>query len=334
MSMHNTMSQIVPEVSRDLPVWQYLDALYRRHLPNTGGTLASYIPELAAVSPDQFSIAFATTDGFVYEVGDAGALFTIQSISKAIIYGLALEDNGAEAVLKKIGVEPSGEAFNSIVFDERNNRPFNPMVNAGAITIAGVLHQIAGAKAFDTMQARLSAAAGRPLVIDEAVYRSEVETGHRNRAIGHILKNVGVLRGNVDEIVDLYFRQCSLRVTAEDLARMGATLANVGENPQTGETVFDIAAVRNTLAVMFTCGMYDHSGNWAVSVGIPAKSGVGGGVVGVVNRQLGISTFSPRVDEKGNSIRGLAAFAELSDELGLHAFDASNLGSAIAHTYL
>ncbi len=286
------------------------------------------------MAPDQFGLAIATTTGELYAVGDYTQTFTIQSVSKPFVYCLALELAGEETILARVGLEPSGDAFNSVVLDPATNRPFNPMVNAGAITIAGVLHQIAGAKAFDTMQARLSAAAGRPLVIDEAVYRSEVETGHRNRAIGHILKNVGVLRGNVDEIVDLYFRQCSLRVTAEDLARMGATLANVGENPQTGETVFDIAAVRNTLAVMFTCGMYDHSGNWAVSVGIPAKSGVGGGVVGVVNRQLGISTFSPRVDEKGNSIRGLAAFAELSDELGLHAFDASNLGSAIAHTYL
>ncbi len=311
-----------------------LRAAHTRHRSDRAGAPADYIPELANVAPDQFGLAIATTTGELYAVGDYTQTFTIQSVSKPFVYCLALELAGEETILARVGLEPSGDAFNSVVLDPATNRPFNPMVNAGAITIAGVLHQIAGAKAFDTMQARLSAAAGRPLVIDEAVYRSEVETGHRNRAIGHLLKNVGVLRGNVDEIVDLYFRQCSLRVTAEDLARMGATLANVGENPQTGETVFDIAAVRNTLAVMFTCGMYDHSGNWAVSVGIPAKSGVGGGVVGVVNRQLGISTFSPRVDEKGNSIRGLAAFAELSDELGLHAFDASNLGSAIAHTYL
>jgi glutaminase len=164
--------------------------------------------------------------------------------------------------------------------------------------------------------------------VDEAVYRSESETGHRNRAIGHLLRNFGALEGPVDEVLDIYFRQCAILVSANDLARMGSTLAHVGENPITGRQVFDLTAVRGTLAVMFTCGMYDFSGHWAFDVGAPAKSGVGGGIVGVVNRQLGIAAYSPRLDPKGNSVRGVAAFRDLADDLGLHAFECSNRGSA------
>jgi glutaminase len=200
--------------------------------------------------------------------------------------------------------------------------------------VSGIVRDIAGSSAFDLILERLSEAAGRQLVIDEAVYRSEAETGHRNRAIGHLLRNFGALSGSVDEVLDIYFRQCSILVTAADLARMGATLAHVGQNPVTGRQVFDLTAVRSTLAVMFTCGMYDYSGNWAFDVGVPAKSGVGGGIVGVVNRQLGIATYSPRLDAKGNSVRGIATFRSLADELGLHAFECSNVGSAYVRAFI
>lgn len=311
-----------------------LNAAYARHRDNLAGAPADYIPELAAVDPNRFGIAVATVDGALHKIGDADYPFTIQSISKAFVYCLALELIGRDAVLERVGVEPSGDAFNAIVFDPHTNRAFNPMVNAGAITVAGIIHDVAGAGAFDFIVERLSDAAGHRLEMDEAVYRSEAETGHRNRAIGHLLRNVGALKGNVDDVVDLYFRQCSILVTASDLARMGATLAHVGENPVTGRQVFDLMAVRNTLAVMFTCGMYDYSGNWAYDVGVPAKSGVGGGIVGVVNRQLGIGSFSPRLDAKGNSVRGIAAFKDIGDELGLHLFDCSNAGSAFVRPFL
>jgi len=307
---------------------------YVQHLPNVDGALADYIPELAAVNPDQFGIAVATVNGELYTAGDADKPFTIQSVSKAFVYCLALELAGRDATIERVGVEPSGDAFNAIVFDPCTNRPFNPMVNAGAITTAGIVRDMAGAGAFDLILERLSAAAGRQLTMDEAVYRSESETGHRNRAIGHLLRNVGALNGNVDEVVDLYFRQCSILVTASDLARMGATLANIGENPVTRSQVFQLTAVRNTLAVMFTCGMYDFSGSWAYDVGVPAKSGVGGGILGVVNRQLGLGTFSPRLDAKGNSVRGVAAFRAIADELGLHAFDCSNVGSTFMRSLM
>jgi glutaminase len=311
-----------------------LSDAHARHLENRRGELAQYIPELAAVDPERFGIAIATVEGDIFEVGDTDYPFTIQSVSKAFVYCLALELVGREAVLERVGVEPSGDAFNAIVFDPHTGRPFNPMVNAGAITVAGILHDVAGAGAFDLILDRLSEAAGRRLAVDEAVYRSELATGHRNRAIGHLLRNVGALSGSVDDVVDIYLRQCAILVTAADLARMGATLAHIGENPWTGRQVFELTAVRNTLAVMFSCGMYDYSGNWAYDVGVPAKSGVGGGIVGVVNRQLGLGTFSPRLDAKGNSVRGLALLKDVGDELGLHVFDCSNVGSSYFRSFM
>jgi glutaminase len=304
-----------------------LNSAYERALPATDGALADYIPELARVDPDRFGIALVTSKGRVYDVGDVDVPFTIQSVMKAFSYCLAIELVGAKAVRERVGVEPSGDAFNAIEFDPVTRRPFNPMVNAGAITVAGILRETFGDSAFDEVLERFSKAAGRTLDLDESVYRSEEATGHRNRAISHLLCAANVLREPVAPALDLYFRLCSVRVTARDLATMAATLARMGQNPITQEYVFDLKAVRDTLSVMFTCGMYDYSGNWTCDVGIPAKSGVGGGVMAVVNRQLGIATFAPRLDAKGNSVRGIKAVRILSDELGLHTFECTNTGS-------
>jgi glutaminase len=304
-----------------------LDRVYGSARADRSGEVASYIPELGTVAPDQFGLAVAHVSGQMWSVGDAQAEFTIQSVSKAFAYCLALELHGRDTVNRHVGVEPSGDAFNAIVFDPRTNRPFNPMVNAGAITISSLIHGHAGGEAMHLLLDRLSRAAGRPLHISESVYQSEAATGHRNRAIAHLLVSAGAAVEPVEPALDLYFRQCSILVHAQDLAWMGATLANMGTNPFTGDSVFDLAAVRDTLAVMFTCGMYDASGHWAVDVGIPAKSGVGGGIVGVFNRQIGIGSFAPRLDAQGNSVRSLRAFRSLSDELGLHAFECTNLGS-------
>jgi glutaminase len=320
--------QVKPATGQGYGLNDILAAAHARILPDRSGAVADYIPELTRADPSAFGIAIATVDGGLHAVGDIDKEFTIQSVSKAFVYCLALELAGRDAVLSRVGVEPSGDAFNAIVFDPHTHRPFNPMVNAGAITVTGIVHETLGTGAFDLIRERLSAAAGRDLNVDEAVYRSEAETGHRNRAIGHLLRNFGALQGDVDAVLDDYFRQCSILVTAGDLACMGATLAHMGQNPVTGRHVFDLTAVRSTMAVMFTCGMYDYSGSWAYDIGVPAKSGVGGGIVGVVNRQLGIGTYSPRLDAKGNSVRGVAAFRELADELGLHAFECSNVGSS------
>lgn len=309
------------------PLQSALKQAYDRFAGDCTGELADYIPELAKVDPDRFGLALGSADGRIYTVGDCDLPFTLQSVSKAYSYCLAIELAGAATVRSLVGLEPSGDAFNAIEFDPNTRRPYNPMVNAGAITVAGILRDAYGADAFSRTLERFSASAGRDLDLDEAVYRSEATTGHRNRAIAHLLRASGALLEPVEEAVDLYFRLCSIRVTARDLATMAATLANMGENPFTGKEVFNLFAVRDTLAVMFSCGMYDYSGNWICDVGIPAKSGVGGGLIGVVNRQLGIGAYSPRLDSKGNSVRGIGAMRFLSDELGLHVFECTNAGS-------
>jgi len=313
--------------SQDHPVWQYLSQLHERHLSNRSGQLASYIPELAAVAPDSFGLAIATTDGFVYEVGDTETQFTIQSVSKAVIYGLALADCGLETVLTKIGVEPSGDAFNSITFDEANNRPFNPMVNAGAIAATALIRGQDAEERFARILDIFRRFTGRQLDLDEAVYRSEALTGHRNRAIAYLELNSGMIDGDVDTHLDLYFRQCSLLVTARDLAMIGATLANGGLNPVTGERALEPDLMRSVLSVMNSCGMYDYAGGWQFNVGIPAKSGVGGGIAAVLPGQLGIGTFSPRLDAVGNSARGVAVCEDISRNLRLHLFE--DVGSGI-----
>ena len=326
------MNVEIDSAARELQL--ILDGAYRASIDHRDGALADYIPELAKTEPDRFGLAIATARGNLVAAGDSTTPFTIQSISKAFTYCLAIELVGRAAVLERVGVEPSGDAFNAIEFDPHTRRPFNPMVNAGAITVAGIIHDVHGENAFDFVLERFSRAAGRRLELNKAVYRSESATGHRNRAIAHLLLSAGVLSEPVEPIVDLYFRQCSIEVTAIDLAWMGTTLANLGTHPKSEEQVFDLRAVRDTQTVMFTCGMYDYSGNWASDVGIPAKSGVGGGVIGVVNRQLGIGSYSPRVDRNGNSVRGLAAFAALSEELGLHAFDCTNRGSSLVERFM
>lgn len=300
------------------PIQAYLDALHAEFAPETAGAVASYIPELLKADPGWFGIAIATVDGRVYEVGQSRQPFTIQSISKPLVYGVALEDRGMERVLQAIGVEPSGDAFNSISLEPGSGRPLNPMINAGAIAAASL---VAG----DDPQARLgrvvsalSAYAGRPLSIDEAVYASERDTGHRNRAIGHMLRNHGIIGGDPEPSLDLYFRQCSVLVDCRDLALVAATLANGGVNPVTLERAVATEHVSPILSVMTTCGMYDFAGTWAYRVGMPAKSGVGGGIIAVLPGQLGIGVFSPPLDARGNSVRGVKVCERLSRDLGLH----------------
>ena len=307
--------------SPPLPVWQYLQSLHEKHKANRTGRVASYIPELERVEPDLFGISFATMDGYIYEAGDTSAEFTIQSVSKAFIYCLALEDHGREEVLRRIGVEPSGEAFNSIVFDEKNNRPFNPMVNSGAIASTALVKGSSHAERLERILEMFERFAGRRLGMVEAVYRSESATGHRNRAIAFLELNSGMIGGDVEEHLDLYFRQCSLLVNTVDLAIMGATLANGGINPLTGDRAVAAEHVRSVLSVMNTCGMYDYAGGWQFDVGLPAKSGVGGGIAAVLPGHLGIGVFSPRLDAVGNSERGVKVCEDISRNFRLHLFE-------------
>ena len=311
-----------------------VDTVYEKIRPLAGGEVATYIPELSKANPDDFGVSLVTADGRVFEAGDCGREFTIQSISKPFMFGMALEECGREAVFERVDVEPSGDAFNAIELQKITNRPHNPMVNAGAITISALLHARHGDGALSHVLNRFSAFAGRTLSVDEAVYESERRTGHRNRAIAHLLLNFGMVHEEAEAALDLYFKQCSILVTCRDLAVMGATLSNMGSNPLSGQTALNVACVKDVLSVMFTCGMYDYSGQWAYRVGVPAKSGVAGGVVAVVNRQLGIGTYSPRLDRYGNSTRGIEVCSELAGRLGLHVFDCLNIGSSFLDTML
>lgn len=311
-----------------------LERIWAEEYQNKAGSVANYIPGLSKANPDNFGLAIVTTKGRVHSIGDTEKHFTIQSISKSLAFCLALQIAGYDMVSSRVGFEPSGDAFNSIELDRNTQRPFNPMVNAGAIAIAGLLCEKLGSSAFVQLMKCIEAAAGRPLTLDEEVYLSEKQTGHRNRAIAHLLVAHGILKIDPETALDLYFRQCCISLNVIDLAHIGACLANMGQQPSTGLEVFDLRAVRITLAVMFTCGMYDYAGNWACEIGIPAKSGVGGGIMGVINRQLGLASYSPLLDTKGNSIRGIASFKSLADEFGLHVFDATNTGSAIVGSYL
>ena len=329
-----TSSPPSQEMAADSALPGVVERLHAELSPDSTGEVATYIPELGKANPDHFGIAVVTTGGDTIVAGDADVEFTMQSISKAFTYCLLLDEAGREAVASIVGVQPSSEPFSAVELNPRTNRPFNPMLNAGAIAISACLREMLGPGAFDYVLQVLGRAAGRELQLDERVFRSELETGHRNRAIGHLLRNAGLFGIDVDAALELYFRQCSVLVSARDVATMGATLANIGTHPSTQAEVFGVSAVRDTLSVMFTCGMYDGAGDWACRVGLPAKSGVAGGVLAVVNRQLGIGTFSPRVDAVGNSVRGLKACIGLAEELGLHAFDCMNVGSSIVGSML
>ncbi|MET0181533.1 MAG: glutaminase A, partial [Caulobacterales bacterium] len=302
------------------PIEAYLNDLHRRVGLVTGGAVATYIPELAKADPRLFGIAIATTDGKVYTAGDALHEFTIQSVSKPFAYGYALQEYGREAVLSRVGVEPTGEAFNSIVLDEAHNRPYNPMVNTGAIATVEMYNGATPEARRREMLACLSKFAGRTLSIDAAVYQSEKATGHRNRAIAYMMLNSGMIRREPEDLLDLYFQQCAVLVNCKDLALMAATLANGGVNPATGKRAMDDEHVHDVLTVMNTCGMYNYAGQWSYEIGMPAKSGVAGSIIAIIPGQAGIAIFSPPIDPNGNSVKGVAACRMIAEEFGLHLF--------------
>jgi glutaminase len=305
-----------------------IDSIYKKYKDVDDGAVATYIPELGKANPKDFGICLATVEGQIFTAGDWDREFTIQSMCKPFAFQLALEQHGAEKTLKHVGVEPSGEAFNSIEFDQKTGRPFNPMVNAGAIAVASLIKQSPVEAGVEAFVERMGKAAGRNLRIDESVMASETLTGNRNRAIAYMLLNAGIIDDDVQQSLHQYFAQCSMLVNCKDLAMMAATMANIGNQPLTGERVFDFQLLKYVMAVMFSCGLYDYAGNWAFEVGLPAKSGVSGGIFGVVNRQLGIAVYSPKLDAQGNSVRGILACKELASNFGLHAFDFSNVGSS------
>jgi glutaminase len=288
------------------------------------GRVAQYIPELAKADPTHFGLALVDVQGNLHSVGDAQLPFTIQSISKVFVYGMALANHGREEVLARVGVEPTGDPFDSIIrLDENSKRPDNPMVNAGAIATTSLIPGQDPTDKLNQMLRMFSRYIGRQPMVDMAVFMSERTTGHRNRAMAHLMRHFGMLGDRIDEVLDLYFQQCSVLVTCEDLAMMAATLANRGVNPKTRERAVESAYVKDILSVMYTCGMYNYAGQWAYTVGLPAKSGVSGGIIAVVPGQFGLAVFSPPLDSNGNSVRGIQASEALSRCWGLHIFDCS-----------
>lgn len=313
------------------PVPDYLDEVLAELAAERAGAVADYIPQLAEAAPDVLGIALTTVDGRTYSTGDDNVEFSIQSISKPFAYAAALADRGPATVAATVGVEPSGEAFNELSLEGKTHRPKNPMINAGALAVHHLL--VSGSASSRERVARVveffSELAGRHLTVDESVYRSELQTAERNLAIAHMLRNYRVLAAPAHEVVDGYTRQCAVKVTVRDLAVMGATLANAGVHPVSGSRVVPAELARQTLSVMAGCGMYDAAGDWLVRVGIPAKSGVSGGMLGALPGQLGLGTVSPRLDAHGNSVRGVAMFERLSRDMGMHLMEAEPYGSTV-----
>lgn len=301
-------------------IQHYIEELYHTYQSLRDGTLATYIPELTKANPEWFSICIVTVEGDVYTVGNHNQLFTIQSLSKPFVYGLALGDHGRDHVLKHVGVEPSGDAFNSITLDKQSNRPYNPMVNAGAIAITSLVNGVTPTERLNRVIDMFHRYAEHTIFMDASVFVSERTTGDRNRAIAYLMRHFNMVNANVEETLELYFQQCSMLVSCQDIAIMAATLANDGTNPLTGACAIQAEYVQDILSVMYTCGMYDFSGEWAYRVGLPAKSGISGGIIAVVPQRMGIGVFSPLLDARGNSIRGMRVCADLSHRFGLHTF--------------
>lgn len=288
------------------------------------GKPADYIPALAKANGNRLGIAVVTTDNQTFCCGDCDDRFTIQSIGKVIVLALALEDCGEDVVFTKVGVEPTGDAFNSILrLDQLDHiRPYNPLINAGAIATITNIRGEDGEHRFTRLLQYARLLCGNPgLDYDQEVYRSEKATGDRNRALAYLMKSHRIFFGDVEEHLDVYFKMCSLRVTCREIAHMGAVLAD-GCLPETGERVITPRVLKIVRTLMTTCGMYDASGKFAVRVGLPAKSGVGGGIVATVPGRFGIGVYGPALDKKGNSVAGIEMLQYLSDQMDLSIFGA------------
>ncbi len=286
------------------------------------GEVATYIPELGNADKNKLGICVHTLDGGRFACGDVHDRFSIQSISKVITLAAALELCGFDTVFENVGMEPSGDAFNSLIkLEISGSHPYNPMINSGAIAVASYTQPRISFSNMLALTQQLCHDKG--VVLDEKVYHSEMENVARNRAIAYLLESKGVIKGNVEEALDFYVRMCSLSVTAEGLANLGLLLANDGVDPNGGGRLLESDTVRVVKTIMLTCGMYDGSGEFAVRVGLPTKSGVGGGLLSLADGQMGIGIYGPALDIKGNSIAGEQMLRFLSSQLHLHMFDSS-----------
>jgi glutaminase len=302
-------------------VAELLDEAYLRYRGLEEGAVADYIPALAQADPTMFGVCVAGVGGRVFSVGEAEHEFSIQSVSKPFVFALVCQALGHQEARRKLGVNSTGLPFNSVMAIELNeDRTMNPMVNAGAIATTSLVPGATADEKWRYIQAGLSRFAGRPLVLDTDVYESESDTNLRNHGIAHLLDSYGHLYFDPDEATDVYTRQCSLRVCARDLAVMGATLAGGGVNPLTGVRVINEDDCARVLAVLATAGLYERTGEWLYETGLPGKSGVSGGIVTVAPGKGGLGTFSPPLDQAGNSVRGQRVVRYLSHCLGLNLF--------------
>ncbi len=287
------------------------------------GMVASYIPELAKANKNEFGICIIPNEGEIYATGDYNKKFSLQSIIKPVILLMALMDNGEETVRSLVGVESTGKPFDAFNYSDQalNCEHINPMVNTGAIALCSLIHGNTYQEKFQRLLKLARKLSGNStLEMDEKMYLSEKSTGSKNRALAYMLKAYGMLKDDVEEVLDLYFSGCSIMATTMDLARMGRVFANGGSCVETGEQLFNKEYAKYINAVLMTCGMYDGSGNFAINVGVPAKSGVGGGIMAIVPHRMGIGIYSPALNKKGNSVAGLKALEMLSKNLDLSIF--------------
>jgi glutaminase len=301
-----------------------VDRMYRELLPIRSGSVADYIPKLGRVDPEQLAIAVCTVDGQRFSVGDARAAFCLQSVTKTVTYCLALEEHGPDAVHRHVGREPSGQSFNELALNPQG-LPHNPMVNAGGIMTTSLIRpDLDIADRFDHVAATWRRLTGGGRVgFDNAIYLSERQTADRNFALGYSMRESAAFRPGVDlqETLEFYFQNCSIEVDAEMLAVAAASLANAGVCPLTDDPVFSTGTVQSCLSLMSSCGMYDFSGEFAFTIGLPAKSGVSGAMMLVIPGLMGICVWSPRLDELGNSVRGIEFCRKLVAEYNVHVFD-------------
>lgn len=298
-----------------------LEELRAKHAALGDEDVVSFYPPEAEADRHLFAVAGTNVDGTRWSVGDCDHRFPLHSISKVFTYRLALEDNGRAATLRRVGVEPSGDPFNSITFDQANHRPHNPMINAGALVAANLVHGRDSDEKVARLLARLRTYTGNPdLAVDQGILDAQLVSNDRNLGLSYLMRSLGMITGDIEENVAVYLSACSVTVTTGELSVMGATLAHGGVNPLTSERALASDHVRDVVSVMSTCGMYDAAGQWAYDVGIPAKSGVSGGIPTTIPNYFGLGVFSPGLDVHGNSVRGINVCRELSDRFGLHVF--------------
>jgi glutaminase len=317
------LAALVTSVQAQTPA-EFQAAVDRAHANYVGlkdGANADYIPILTETPSDLFGVVIVTREGEVFKAGDVDYVFSIQSVSKPFTAALVMSQQGTEVLREKIGVEPTGLPFNSkMALELYDARSVNPLVNAGAIAAVSLVQADSEEDRWNQVLQNISAFAGRELSVLEKVYDSEYSTAFGNRAIANLLYNYGRLYSDPEEAMRVYTRQCSIGVNALDLGMMGATLANLGVNPVTNKRVMPAKDVPELLAIMATAGFYDESGDWMYDAGLPAKTGVGGGIVAVVPGRFAIATFSARLNEAGNSVRGLNAIRDIAGELGVGVF--------------